>query len=186
LGILALRSASVRYIVHYLAEGKRDEAKSVVTRVLHVSAITSVIIMFLLFVLAGVLSNIFECSILIFHLLPLSSAIQIFCFQTQGFLQGLQKLRELAIIGIFRTVVNYSVAIILVYAGFGVLGIVISWVFTLVLSCSISLWFTFRYIEFSTHAHELKQLLAFSFPIYVSRFWSSLWVGWTKFSFFLS
>ncbi|MDH5494184.1 MAG: hypothetical protein OEY24_00555, partial [Candidatus Bathyarchaeota archaeon] len=101
LGIFALRSASVRYIAHYLAKGEKDEARSVVTRVLQVSVVTSLTIAVLIFVLAGVLSNIFGISVLIFQLLPLSSFIQIFYFQTQGFLQGLQKIREIAIIGIF-------------------------------------------------------------------------------------
>jgi len=139
LGILALRSASVRYIAHYLAERNRDEARSVMTRVLQVSAITSLIIMASLFILAGVLSNTFSSSVLIFQLLPLSSAVQIFYFQTQGFLQGLQKIRELALISILYTVVQYSIAILLVYMGFGVLGIVISWLFTLSFVCLIAL-----------------------------------------------
>lgn len=168
LGIFALRSASVRYIAHYLAKGEKDEARSVVTRVLQISAVTSLTIAVLLFVLAGALSNIFGISVLIFQLLPLSSAIQIFYFQTQGFLQGLQKIRELAIIGIFYTVVQYSVALLLVYMGFGVLGLVIGWLFALVLSFLTSFFVMFRNIAPSVHAHELKPLVVFSFPIYIS------------------
>ena len=177
LGIFALRSASVRYIAHYLAKGEKDEARSVVTRVLQISALTSLTIAVLLFALAGALSNIFGISVLIFLLLPLSSTIQIFYFQTQGFLQGLQKIRELATIGIFYTVVQYSFAILLVYVGFGVLGIVISWLFALVLSCLTSFFVTFRKISPSAHAHELKPLLGFSFPIYVSVLLAFI-VGW--------
>ncbi|MDH5447443.1 MAG: oligosaccharide flippase family protein [Candidatus Bathyarchaeota archaeon] len=177
LGIFALRSASVRYIAHYLAKGEKDEARSVVTRVLQVSVVTSLTIAVLIFVLAGVLSNIFGISVLIFQLLPLSSFIQIFYFQTQGFLQGLQKIREIAIIGIFYTVVQYSVATLLVYAGFGILGIVIGWVFALVLSCSTSFFIAFRNISPSAHAHKLKPLLVFSFPIYVSALLVFI-VGW--------
>jgi O-antigen/teichoic acid export membrane protein len=176
-GILALRSASVRYIAHYLAEGKRDEAKSVVTRVLQVSAITSLTIMISLFILSGVLSNIFAANILIFQLLPLSSFFQIFYFQAQGFLQGLQKLREIAILGIFYTVVQYSVAIFLVYAGFGVLGVVVGWLFALFLSCLTAILATYRFIGFSAHAHKFKPLLIFSFPIYISALLSFI-VGW--------
>jgi len=177
LGIFALRSASVRYIAHYLAKGEKDEARSVVTRVLQISVLTSLTIAVLLFVLAGMLSNIFGISFLVFLLLPLSSAVQIFYFQTQGFLQGLQKIRELAIIGVFYTVVQYSVAILLVYAGFGVLGVVISWLFALVLSCSTSFFVTLRNISPSAHAHEFKTLLVFSFPIYVSALLVFI-VGW--------
>ncbi len=180
LGTLALRSASVRYIARYLAEGRRDKAKSVVTRVLQVSAITSLIIVVLLFALAGVFADIFASSQdarIIFTLLPLSCVFQIFYFQTQGFLQGLQKLRELAIISIFYTSVQYSVSIALVYAGLGVLGLVIGWLVALSLSCSIAVFVMFRFIEFSTCTHELKPLLVFSLPIYVSALLAFI-VGW--------
>lgn len=176
-GILALRSAAVRYIAHYLAEGKREEAKSVVTRVLQVSAITSLITVVVLFAFAEALSNVFASSVLVFQLLTISSVVQIFYFQAQGFLQGLQKMREFAVLGILYTVFQYSVAIVLVYAGLGVLGIVISWLFALALSCALSLFLTFRYIEFSRHAHKLKPLLVFSFPIHVSAL-LTLIVGW--------
>jgi len=168
IGLLALRSASVRYIAHYLVEGKTDKARSVVTRVLQVSVVTAITIAVALFALAGMLSNIFASSILIFQLLAISSAIQIFYFQTQGFLQGIQRIRELALINILYTVVQYSLAIILVYAGYGVLGIVISWVLAVGLLWLITLLLTFRDIFPSPHAHEFKPLLAFSFPIYVS------------------
>lgn len=176
-GILALRAASVRYIARYLAEGKKDEARAVVTRVLQVSVVTSSIMMVTLFVLAGILSEIFNSSILIFQFLPLSSAFQIFYFQTQAFLQGLQKLREYAILGIFFTVAQYSVAILLVYMGLGVFGIVISWIFALTASFLIALLVTFRYLGFSTRMHKLKPLLMFSFPLYISAL-LTLVVGW--------
>jgi len=141
-------------------------------RVLQVSAITSLAIMVLLLVLAGTLSNIFASnvpnSVLIFQLLPIAAVFQIFYFQALAFLQGMQKLRVFAFLGIFYTVVNYSVATLLVYAGFGVLGIVIGWLFATALSCSVALSTTFRYIGFSTYVHNLKPLLEFSFPLYFS------------------
>jgi O-antigen/teichoic acid export membrane protein len=177
LGILALPSASIRFISHYLARGKIEEAKSVVTRVLQVALVTSTIIAVSLFVLASMLSNVFSSSVLIFQFLSFSVAIQIFYLQTQGFLQGLQKLREYAMLGVFYTVVQYSIAILLVYGGFGVLGITMSWLFALVFSCSIAILVAFRCLRFSKQAHELKPLLVFSLPIYVSALLNIV-VGW--------
>ncbi len=166
IGLLALRSASVRYIATYLAQGKEEKARSVVTRVLQVSAVASITIMAVLFILAGRISNTFASSILIFQLLSISSAFQIFYFQMQGFLQGVQKIRELALVNILYTAVQYLLAIFLVYAGFGVLGIVISWVFALSISLLITLLLTLRSIPPSIHSHEFKPLLTFSLPIY--------------------
>jgi len=177
LGILALKSASVRYIAHYLAGGKEAEARSVVARVLQVSAITSSAIAVSLFLMAGSLANIFNSSVYIFYFLPISSVIQIFYFQAQGFLQGLQRMREIAALGLLYTLVQYFVGVTLIYLGFGVLGIVIGWLFALSLSCLIALSLAFRTIGISRHTHDLKPLLAFSAPIYVTNLLTSI-VGW--------
>lgn len=177
LGVVALRTASVKYVSHYLAIGKIDKAKSMITRVLQVSVITSLIISAVLIVSSRWLSQVIGTSVLVFQLLPLSSVIQIFYFQSLGFLQGLQKIREIAIIGVFYTVCNYSVSTILVYGGFRVLGIIIGWLFALILSSSISLLITFRALSPTTQAHDLQPLLRFSFPIYISTILAFI-IGW--------
>jgi O-antigen/teichoic acid export membrane protein len=177
LGILALPSASTKFISQYLARGKVEEAQSIVTRVLQVALATSATIAISLFAFASVFSNVFSSSVLVFQFLSCAVAIQIFYVQAQGFLRGLQKLREFAILGVFYTVVQYSIAILLVYAGFGVLGIAVSWLIALVFSCLIAIWVTFRYLRFSGQAHELKPLLVFSLPIYVSSLLNIV-VGW--------
>jgi O-antigen/teichoic acid export membrane protein len=178
LGILALTSASVRYIAQYIAEGKEAEAKSVVTSVLRVSAATSLTIAILLLTLSGILSNIFtDSNGLIFILLPVVSMIQTFYSQTLGFLQGMQKLRELSMVSVLYTTLQYSVAILLVYAGFGVLGIVISWIFGFAIAWAVAISITFHHMGFSTNAHSLKPLLVFSFPLYISALLSIV-VNW--------
>ncbi len=177
LGVVALPSASTRFISYYLARGEIEEAKSIVTRILQVAVVTSAIISSLLLILASVLSDVFSRSVLIFQFLSCSVAIQIFYVQAQGFLRGLQKLREFAILGVFYTVVQYSIAILLVYAGFEVLGITVSWLFALIFSCSIAIFVTSRHLRFSRKAHELKPLLVFSLPIYVSALLNIV-VGW--------
>lgn len=168
LGGLALTSASVRYIARYVAEGQEDKARSVVSRVLQVSAITASLIAVVLFALAWWFSETFSSSVLIFQLLPLTVAVQIFYTQTLSFLQGLQKLRTMALVSMAYTVVHYSVSIILVYAGFGVLGIAAGWVLALSLSSATALLATSRYIGLSRQTHRLRPLLVFSFPLYIS------------------
>ena len=139
--------------------------------------VTSAVLAVSLFTLASVFSNVFSSSVLVFQFLSCSVAIQIFYVQTQGFLQGLQKLREFAILGVFYTVVQYSIAILLVYAGFGVLGIAASQLFALVVTCSIAVLLALRCLRFSRQAHELGPLLRFSLPIYVSALLNIV-VGW--------
>lgn len=168
LGVLALTSASVRFIAQHIAEGKEDEARSVITCVLRVSAVTSFIIAVGLFALAWWFSSTFNRPILIFHLLPLTAAVQVFFTQTQGFLQGLQKLRTMSLISMSYTVVHYSVSISLVYAGFGVMGIVVGWLLALSLSCTMALLATSRYIGLSRQTYSLRPLLVFSFPLHIS------------------
>ncbi len=176
-GILALRSASVKYIAQYIAEGKEEEAKSIFGRVLQVSLVTSTIIVLVLFGVAGVLSSLLSRSILVFALLPLASALTIFYAQGQGLLQALQKMRTLAMIALMYTVVHYSVAIVLVYLGLGVLGIAASWVVALTLACLATFMVGFRSFGFPTRVHKLKPLLKFSSPIYVAMLLSFV-VGW--------
>lgn len=177
LGVLALRSASVRFISRYLAEGQKEKADSVVSRVLQLSVLTSIVTFVILLTLTGFLSKTFVSSIVIFQLLPLSSVFTIFYSQAQGFLQSLQRMRELAIIGVIYTAFRYTIGIVLVYLGYGVTGIVIGWVFSLGISLIFSLYVTFRYLKLSTLPHSIKPLITFSLPIYASALLAFV-VGW--------
>jgi O-antigen/teichoic acid export membrane protein len=168
LGVLALRAASVRYISHYIAGGEKDKAKSVVNLVLRVSLVTSIFIVVLLLVLSGPLAGIFESPLLVFQLLPISSAFQVFFFQALGFLQGLQKIREYAFISMFYSILHYAISLFLVYTGFGILAIVVGWILGLIMSFAVSILTVFRNMSSSTNAHPLLPLLKFSFPLYIS------------------
>ncbi len=168
LSILALSSSSVRYISHYLAKGEKNEARSVVTRVLQVSATTSLAVIIGLLAFSRTLSDMFNSSPLVFQLIPICSALQIFYFQTQAFLQGLQKIRVIAILGIFYTLVQYSIGLSMVYGGWGIIGPVVGWLCALASSCLISLFISFRQLPPAKHAHKFRPLLSFSFPIYVA------------------
>jgi O-antigen/teichoic acid export membrane protein len=177
LGIIALRSASIRFLAQYLAEEKVDEARSVITRVLQVSLVTSSVIVIVLLVFAKELSLFLASPLTVFLLLPISSVLSIFYTQAQGFLQGLQKFRDFAALSLLYSVVHYSIAVFLVYAGFGILGVAISWFLTLILICFVSLIIVFRSLKPSRHTHALKPLLEFSFPIFISVLLTFI-VGW--------
>ncbi len=177
LGVLALRPASTRYIAHYLADGKEQDARSVIKAVLQISMLTSSIIGIILLTLAGLLASAVGGSFLLFVLLPLPSVLTIFFSQAQGFLQGLQKMRELATVVTGYAIVHYSLGIVFVYIGLGLLGIIASWIIGLAISLGSSLFLVLKDNGGSIGAHEIRPLLAFSGPIYVSTI-LTLVVGW--------
>ncbi|MCW3980822.1 MAG: oligosaccharide flippase family protein [Candidatus Bathyarchaeota archaeon] len=177
LGVLALRRASVRHIAQYIAEGKKELASSVVTRVLQVSFVTSAAIVVVFFISAGVLTETFRDPVLTLWLLPMASIFSVLYSQAQGFLQGLQKMRELASIAIVYSVIHYSSAIVLVYSGFGLFGIALSWLVGTAVSCFLSFLITYRSLGFTRRVHKLKPLIAFSLPIYISVVLTFI-VGW--------
>jgi len=129
-GTLALPSASIKYIAQYLAEGKQEKARSVVSRVLQMSLLTSLALGALIFVFAESISAMLfgtpEWTPL-FHILAFASVFAIFNQQTSGFLQGLQKFRELAAVSLSQTVAANVVAIGLLYLGWGLFGVVYGW-----------------------------------------------------------
>lgn len=173
IGLLSLSSASVKYIAQFIAEGNREKAKAVVTRVLQVSVIISVAAFAIIFALSGWISNTLSSSSLVVQMsviqvLAVASLFVLFYYQALGFLQGLQKLRDMAIVNLLYTVIQYGLALVLVYLGFGVLGIVTSWAVALVVCAALSLALTRRSLGIVGKPYESKPLLNFAFPIYVS------------------
>jgi len=178
IGTFALPSASTKYISQYLAEGKREEAKSIVARIMQITAMSCVISFLLLILFAEVLSKQLGSSVLVFQILSLASVFIILYTQAGGFLQGLQKMREYAIINFAFTVIQYGSTIVLVFLGFGLLSIVIGWLLGYSIGSLISLTVTAKSLGLFGKRYPLKPLIRFSFPLFVSGFLSfmSNWV----------
>jgi O-antigen/teichoic acid export membrane protein len=183
LGLLSFPTASIKYIAQYIAEDNRDKAKAVVSRVLQVSIVVAIAAFSIVFVLSGWISSVLSSSSLvvqtpIIQTLAFASFFVVFYSQAIGFLQGLQKMREMAAINLLFTVIQYGLGLYLVYAGFGLLGIILSWTVALIVSSTFALVLTGRNLGIFGKPYELKPLLSFSFPIYLSSIYGFLivWV----------
>ena len=183
LGMLALNSASVKYIAQFIAEGNREKAKAVVTRILQLSIFISIAAFAIIFSLSGWISTALSSSSLIVQasvvqVLAVASLFVLFFYQALGFLQGLQKLRDMALINLLYTVIQYGLALTLVYLGYGVLGLIISWAVALAVCAVLALALTRRSLGIVGKPYEAKPLFNFAFPIYVSSIFGFLvvWV----------
>jgi O-antigen/teichoic acid export membrane protein len=168
LGMLALPNASIRYIAHFLAGGNREKARAVVTRVLQVSVILSIIAFASVFALSNWISTELSISPVTIQVLALASIFTVLYFQVLAFLQGLQMMREMAAINLVYSAVQYALALGLVFAGFGLLGIMLGWFVALAMAFSIGLALTVKKLGILGKPHELKPLLKFSAPLYIS------------------
>ena len=170
-GTFALELASTKYIAQYTAEGEPKKAKSVVARALQISLIASAILSMLLFASAEWLSTLLlgmSKWAPLFRILAFASFFKILFTQTLGFLQGLQRIREMATINLAYTVVEKFLAIYLLYAGWELFGVVCGWLMGLVLSSLIGLILTARFLGILEKPHPVKPLINFSYPLYLS------------------
>ena len=170
-GIFALPSASAKYIAHYLAEGKPEKARSVVSRVLQITLLTSLILGALLFISAEYISIILSSTpelTSLFRILAFALIFAILSPQMSGFLRGLQKFRELAIINLAQSIARYSVGIGLLYLGWGLFGVVYGWLTGFVVAALAGMILTYRFLGAFEKPHPVKPLINFSYPLYIS------------------
>ena len=181
LGVFALPSASTKYIAQYMAEGFPEKAKSVITRVLQISSITSIVLLVMLYLAAEGLSVTLLGTrewIHLFQILAVIGAFTIFYIQIGSFLRGLQKFRELATLSLSYSLMQKSLAILLLlYSDLGLYSIIWSWLASIVVACFIGLIFTARSAGILTSPHPLGTLARFSYPLYISNSLSFV-AGW--------
>jgi O-antigen/teichoic acid export membrane protein len=179
-GTLALQSASIKYIAQYLAEGDSEKAKSVVVRVLQMSLLASIIVFLSLFIPAEWVSSLMfgtAAHALLIRLIALCSIFAILSLETASFLQGMQRMFEVALIGLAYTIISTSVGIYLLYSGWGLYAVVLGWIAGWLIASISSLILTVRYLGVLGKPCSVRPLLNFSFPLYVSN-GISFWVGW--------
>jgi O-antigen/teichoic acid export membrane protein len=181
LGVFALPSASAKYIAKYTAEKSPEKARSVITRVLQISFVAAIMIFILIYVAADWLSTIvFGTSewTQLFQISAFVSFFTIFYIQIRSFLQGLQKLQELAAFGLAYTLIQKSVALyLLLLPGWGLYSIPWSLLASVVISCFIGLVLTARFVGVLGKPHSIRTLANFSYPLYISSSLSFV-AGW--------
>jgi O-antigen/teichoic acid export membrane protein len=101
-------------------------------------------------------------------ILAFTSFIRILFTQTLGFLQGLQRIREMGAINLIYTVAEKVLAIYLLYAGWELFGVICGWLMGLIPSSLIGLILTARFLGILGKPHHAKPLINFSYPLYIS------------------
>ncbi len=170
-GTFALPSATVKYLAQYLAEGQFEKAKSVVTRLLQICLSTSLVAFVLLFVPAELLSkSMFSSPAYAFHfrLLAFAAVFIILHIMMLGCLQGLQRIKEVALITFVYATLQSVLGIFLLFAGLGLLAVVLSWLVGIAFSSISGLTLTLKYLGLTQKPHPLKPLINFSYPLYIS------------------
>jgi len=170
-GTLAFPSAAVKYIAQYLGEDNKEKAKSVIARVLQICVLSSVVALIVLVVQAELLSTLIFGNANYAQLLQivgLSSVFMILNIAVTSFLQGLQRMREVAAIGLTYTLIQNGVSILLLYMGWGLYAVVIGWFLGLFIATVSGLVLTAKFLGIFGKPHPTKPLFRFSLPLYVS------------------
>ena len=171
LGTFALPSATVKYLAQYLAEGRPEKAKSVITRLLQVCLFASLIAFGLLFFPAELLSSFMFGSLMhapLFRLLAFCAVFTILHVSMLSCLQGLQKIGKVALINFVYALLQSVLGIILLFAGFGLSAVILSWLVGIAVSSIVGLALTLKYLGLIEKPHPLRPLINFSYPLYVS------------------
>jgi O-antigen/teichoic acid export membrane protein len=179
-GTLALQSAAVKYIAQYLAEGNSEKARSVVVRVLQMSLLASTIVFLSLFIPAEWVSSLMfgtAAHALLIRLIALCSILAILYLETSSFLQGMQRMFEVALLGLTYTVISTSVGICLLFLDMGLKAVVFGWLTALLIVAITGLILTVKYLGVLGKPYPIRPLLNFSLPLYISS-GIGFWVGW--------
>jgi len=171
IGPFVLSTAATKYIAQYLAERDYDKARSVVTRVLQISVLASLSLLAVLSFMSGWLSTTLLGTTHqagLFWALGIASILQLFYSLSLSFLQGLQRMRDVAIVGFVYTIMQNSVGLYLIYRGWGLLGIVYGWLAGLLASSLTGLALTAKFLDIRGKPHPIRPLLNFSYPLYFS------------------
>ena len=171
IGALALRSASTKYIAQYLAERSPEKARSVASRVLQVTSLTSLFLGVLLFLSAESISMVLLGASKwapLFQILAFTAMFGILTGQVMGFLQGMQKFRELATVSLSQTLAQNLVGIGLLYLGWGLRGVAYGWLMGFLVAAVIGFVLAFRFLGKFEKPHPIRPLINFSYPLYIS------------------
>jgi len=180
LGTFALPSAAIKYISQYLAENNSQKAKAVVSRVLQMGFLTSAVVFVLLFIPAERVSSMMfgtDAYAFLLRLLAFCSIFTILNIEVTSFLQGMQKMFAVALLGVAYTIISTSLGIYLLYFGLRLYAVVLGWLAGFLIASIAGLILTIKYLGILGKPYPVRPLLNFSFPLYVSN-GISFWVGW--------
>lgn len=170
-GTLSLQSAATKYIAQYLAEGNAEKAKGVAVRVLQVGVVASVVAFLGLFVPANWISILLfgvQDHAFLIRLVAVCAVFAIFYILSIGILQGLQRMREVAIIGLSYSLIHTCVGIFLLFLGWRLLGVISGWLAGFAITSIVALIMVAKHLGVIGNPHSVRPLMSFSLPLYFS------------------
>jgi len=170
-GTLSLQSAAVKYIAQYLAESKVEKAKAVAVRVLQVGVVASVVTFLALFVPAQWISLLLfgvQDHAFLIRLLAVCTIFVIFYAFSVGILQGLQRMRDVAFIGLAYSLIHTGVGAFLLYLGWLLQAVVVGWLAGWAITSVAALVLVARHLGVMGKPHPVRPLMKFSLPLCLS------------------
>jgi len=167
----AIGLAATKYIPQYIGEGHVEKARSVVTRLLQFSLLSSIAFTVVFLLSAKWLAVTIAGDPMwapLFYIFAFSAFFVILNSIIPLFLQGLQRFREYAMVSFLGDLTHRLVAISLLSLGMGLYGIVWSWLAGFMVSSLGSLILTAKFIGVFEKPHPLKPLIKFSYPLHIS------------------
>jgi O-antigen/teichoic acid export membrane protein len=171
LGTISLPSAAIKYIPQHLAENSPEKARAVASRVLQIGFLSSTATFLLLFVPAEWISTLMfghSSYASLLRLLAVCSILAVLHVNVLSFLQGLQRMREVSIIGMVYTLIHVPLSIFLLVAGMGLFAVVVSWLVGYAIVSIAGFALTIKYLGLTNKLYPLMPLMRFSLPLYVS------------------
>lgn len=170
-GTLAIQSAAVKYIAQFIAQDDFEKARAVVTRVLQTVLVTSTVAFLALFFSAEPLSVLMlgaTTSALLIRLIAVCAVFAIIYIEVAGFLQGMQRIRDAAFMGLVSSIISALVGVPLLVSGWGLYGVVIGWTMGFLTASITGLIITAKQLGILGKPFPFRPLFGFSFPLYAS------------------
>lgn len=173
-GVLGLGDAASRFISYYYGAKNLSKASQTAKRILMIVTMSGLVFGFIQFILANLLSQwLFGSTnyVYLFRIAAFATLSTILAFTLTGLLQGLQRFKRLALIGLSSQIIRVIISIALLSIGFGVAAAFIGFAilyttFTmLALIVAMSLLKDGKTVEKNNNHTSFKFLLKFSMPM---------------------
>ena len=177
---VGLPNATTKFVAQFMGKGDRDSASGVSLQTLKITLLFSGLGTVIAFVLSdsisfwvfksadyGIMLKVLALDIIFASLFPSLSSI----------LVGLQKIGAIAKLSFAKLALRMILIVGFVVAGFGLLGIVVAWIFSDLVACILCSAVVWKFFGFSSSSFSLKLLMKFSFPLYLSAIGVFLY-GW--------
>lgn len=171
IGTISLQSASVKYIAQYLAEGEFERAKAVGVRVLQMGLLASLVAFLALVVPAeGISVLLFDSPIhaLLIRLVAVCAIFGILYVLASSILQGLQRMRDVALIGLSYSIIHTGVGTFLLFQEWRLYAVVVGWLAGWGITSVAALILVAKHLGVIGRPHPVRPLIRFSLPLYLS------------------